>query len=68
MKHEEINLLGRDLEGLRPHVDLLVDVHAGNDEEHAGPPGAASQQPAQPEDHGSLILLKMMITFGACVQ
>ena len=51
------HLLRRDLVGLRPHVNLLVDVHTRDDEEHARPPGAARQQPAQPEDDGSLVLL-----------
>ena len=51
-------LLGRDLVVVGPHVDLLVGVHTREDEEHAGPPGAPHQQPTQPEDDGSLILLK----------
>ena len=43
------DLLGRDLVSGGPQVDLLVDVHAGDDEEHARAPGAARQQPPQSE-------------------
>ena len=43
------HLLGRDLVGGGPHVDLLVRVHAGDDEEHARAPGAARQQPSESE-------------------
>ena len=35
------DLLWRDLVGGRPHVDLLVDVHAGDDEEHPGTSGSS---------------------------
>ena len=35
------DLLWRDLVGGRPHVDLLVDVHTGDDEEHPGTSGAS---------------------------
>ena len=51
------HLLGRDLVCRCPHVDLLVGVHAGDDEEHAGAPGSPWQQPAQPEDDGALVFL-----------
>ena len=51
------HLLWRDREVLDPHVDDLVDVDAGDDEEHAGPPGAPSQDPAQAEDDGLLVFL-----------
>ncbi len=37
-------LLGRDIKGLSPHVNFLVNVHAWYDEEHAGAPGAPGQQ------------------------
>ena len=53
------HLLGRDLVCRGPHVDLLVGVHTGDDEEHAGAPGSPWQQPAQPEDDGALVLLDM---------
>ena len=39
------------------HVDLLVDINTGDDEEDPGPPGSSCQQPTQPEDDGSLVLL-----------
>ena len=39
-------------------VDLLVVVYAGQDEEDAGPLGAAVPQPPQPEDDRPLVLLK----------
>ena len=52
------HLLRRDIVGDRPHVDLLVDVEAGDDEEDPGPPGAARHQATQPEDDCSLVLLQ----------
>ena len=55
------NLLGRNLEGGGPHVDLLVHIHAGEDEEHPRTPGAARQQPAQPEDNCPFILLNNLL-------
>ena len=39
------------------HVDLLVDINTGDDEEDPGPPGSSCQQPTQSEDDGSLVLL-----------
>ena len=35
------DLLRWDLVGGRPHVNLLVDVDAGDDEEHTGTSGAS---------------------------
>ena len=58
------NLLWRNFESLCPHVNFLVNIHTGNDEEHSGPPGTASQQPAQAEDHSPLIFLKNEILQG----
>ena len=52
-----MNLLRRHVEGLGPHVNLLEDVDAGEDEEDPGAARAASQQQPQPEDDGSLVLL-----------
>ena len=49
--------MGRDVKVLDPHVDLLVDVHTGDDEEDPRTPGTARQQPTQPEDHRPLVLL-----------
>ena len=46
-----------NLESLRSHIDLLVDIHTGDDKEDPGPPGSSGQQPAQSEDDGSLVLL-----------
>ena len=61
MKLDEVkyltNFLWRDFIGAGPHVNLLVDVHAGQDEEDARPPGPACQQESQPEDHSSLVFL-----------
>ena len=42
---------------MRPHVNLLVDVDTGDDEEDAGAPRSPRQQPAQAEDDGPLVLL-----------
>ena len=57
IKKNVIDLLGWNLESLGSHVDLLVDINTGDDEEHPGPPGSSCQQPAQPEDDGPLVLL-----------
>ena len=46
-----------NLIGLTPHVDLLVNIHTGNDKEDAWSPGSSCQQPTQPEDDGPLVLL-----------
>ena len=51
------NLLWGNFKCLTPHVDLLVDIHTGDDEEDPGPPGSSSQKSAQPEDDGPLVLL-----------
>jgi hypothetical protein len=51
-------LLRRYIEGLCPHVYLLVDVHTGNDEEDPRTPGSTRQQPTQPEYHRPLVFLK----------
>ena len=51
------HLLRRDFKGLTPHIDLLVNIHTGNDEEDSRPPGSSWQQSAQSEDDGSLVLL-----------
>ena len=45
-----------------PHVDLLVSVHTGQDEEDSRPPSSSYQQPAQPEDDGPLVLLEEEIS------
>ena len=51
------DLLWWDLILPTPHVDLLVGVDTGNDEEDSRPPGSSCQQSAQSEDDGSLVLL-----------
>ena len=53
-----VHLLRRDVIGLCPHVDLLIDVHTGYDEEDAWPAGAAGEEAAQAEDDGALVLLQ----------
>ena len=50
-------LLRRNIVGCRSHVDLLVNIQAGDDEEDPGTPGSALDQSAQSEDDGSLVLL-----------
>ena len=42
---------------MAPHVNLLVDINTGNDEEDSRTPGSSCQEPAQPEDDGPLVLL-----------
>ena len=51
------DLLRGDLVRLGSHIDLLVNIYAGDDEEDSRPPGSSSHQPAQSEDDGSLVLL-----------
>ena len=51
------HVLRRNNEVLCPHVDLLVSVSAGHDEEDAGTPEGPRETPAQPVDHGPLVLL-----------
>ena len=50
-------LLWRNLIGGSSQINLLVNIHTGNDEEDARPPGSPGQEPAQPEDDGPLVLL-----------
>ena len=52
-----MNLLWWNLISLTPHVNLLVNIHTGDDEEDPRPPGSARQETAQSEDDGSLVLL-----------
>ena len=51
------NLLWRYIKCLCSHVNLLIDIHTGDDEEDPRPPGSSWQQPSQSEDDGSLVLL-----------
>ena len=57
MRCESENLLWWDVIGLGPQVNLLIDVNAGDDEEHPGTSGFPSQHSAQSEDDRSLVLL-----------
>ena len=53
------HLLRGDFKSLGPHVNLLVHIHARNYEEDPGAPRSPRQQPAQPEDDRSLVLLRI---------
>ena len=55
------HLLWGDFKCRRPHVDLFIGVHTGDDEEDPGTPGSTGDQPSQPEDDGSLVLLDNII-------
>ena len=57
------HLLRWNLECLRPHVNLLINIDTGNDKEDPGSPRPPGQQPAKPEDDSSLVFLKVMLTF-----
>ena len=46
-----------DVIGLGSQVNLLIDVNAGDDEEHSGTAGFPSQHSAQSEDDCPLVLL-----------
>ena len=52
------NLLWRNLVSGRPQVDLLVDVHTGDDKEDPRTPSSSGEESAQPEDDGPLVLLE----------
>ena len=57
------HLLRRHVEGERPHVDLLVRVHAGDDKEDPRPARATAQQATKAEDHHALVLLDNLKQF-----
>ena len=50
-------LLRWDIICLCPHVNLLIMINAGNDEEHARSPSSALQETSKSEDDGPLIFL-----------
>ena len=51
------NLLWGNVEGQCPHVDLLVAVDAGHDEEDPWAASAPTQEAAKAEDDDTLVLL-----------
>ena len=51
------NLLRRDIVGLGAHVNLLVNVDAGDDEEDARSSGSAGEKATQAEDDSTFIFL-----------
>ena len=51
------NLLRGDLVGGGPHVDLLVDVDAGDDEEDTRTSSSSSKESPESKDYSTLILL-----------
>ena len=55
------NLLRRNIISGGPHVNLLKDVKARDDEEDPRPLGSPPEEPAQSEDDGPLVLL---VSFG----
>ena len=57
------DLLWRDLVGWSPHVDLLVDVDAGDDEEHPGTSGSSWQETTKAEDDSSLVFLDGFVSW-----
>ena len=57
-------------------INLLINIHTGNDEEDSRAPGTPGQQAAQPEDDCPLVLLTMILNnskdkrfpnYGRCV-
>ena len=52
-----MNLLRGHVEGLGPHVNLLEDVDARDDEEDARTSSSSCQEATKPEDHSSLVFL-----------
>ena len=55
------NLLRGNVEGERPHVDLLVGVDAGDDEEDPGAPGPAAEQSTESEDDDTFVFLNHLL-------
>ena len=53
-----IYLLRRNIVSLCPHVNLLIMIHTGNDEEHSGTPGSALEKSTKAEYDGSFVFLK----------
>ena len=53
----EGNLLGWDIVGLCAHVNLLVDVDTGNDEEDSRSTSSACEKATQAEDDSPFIFL-----------
>ena len=51
------HVLRRNNEVLSPHIDLLVSVGAGDDEENTGTSERPRETPAQPVDDCPLVLL-----------
>ena len=47
-----------NFKSLTSHIYFLINIKTGDDEEDPRPPGSPSQQPAQPEDDGPLVLLE----------
>ena len=43
-------------------INLLINIHTGNDEEDSRAPGTPGQQAAQPEDDCPLVLLTMIFS------
>jgi hypothetical protein len=60
------HLLRRHVERERPHVDLLVRVNAGNDEEDPGAAGAAGQKSTETKDDDALVLLNNLKLISIC--
>merc|ERR1719209_1617859 len=51
------DLLRRDLIGHGPHVNLLKDVNARDDEEDARTSSSSCEEPTKPEDHCPFVFL-----------
>ena len=59
--------MGRDIVGLCAHVNLLIDVNTGNDEENTGSTGSAGEEATQAENDCSFIFLsKSSKLFSIC--
>ena len=52
------NLLWRNIEGLGAHVNFLVNIHTGKDEEHPGTAGASGQEQSQTKYYRPLVFLR----------
>lgn len=54
----ETDLLWWNFKSLSSHINFLINIHTGNDEEDPRTPCSTREEPSQAEDDCSLILLE----------
>ena len=53
-----VYLLRRNIVGLSPHVNLLIMINTGDNEENSRSPGSALEKSTKAEDDGPFVFLK----------